>query len=120
MVSRRPFNLKKVSRRPEMVSHRPSSKKRFAIDRFWLPVVQKRFSVPKTTFFDLIVIECGITGHCSHTCFLRFRGENLLSNQIFFKLVYLLNHLTVFCNFLHDGRKPLGEETEYALVVIRG
>ena len=68
------------------------------------------------------VIGCGITGHCSHTWFLRFRGENLSANQIarFFKLVYLLNHLTVFCNFLHDGRKPLGEETEYALVVIRG
>ena len=68
------------------------------------------------------VIGCGITGHCSHTLFLRFRGENHLVNQIarFFKLVYLLNHLTVFCNFLHDGRKPFGEETEYALVVIRG
>ena len=25
-----------------------------------------------------------------------------------------------FCNFLHDGREPLGEETEYDLVVIRG
>ena len=43
-------------------------------------------------------------------------------NQIarFFKLVYLLNRLTVFCNFLHDGRKPLGDETEYVLVVARG
>ena len=60
MVSHQPFNLKKVSHRPEMVSHRPSSKKRFAIDRFWLPVVQKRFSVPKTTFFDLVVTASGI------------------------------------------------------------
>ena len=43
-------------------------------------------------------------------------------NQIarFFKLVCLLNRLTVFCNFLHDGRKPLGDETEYVLVVARG
>ena len=68
------------------------------------------------------VIGCGITRPCSHTWFLRFGDENLSANQIvrFFKLVYLLNHLTVFCNFLHDGRKPLGEETEYALVVTFG
>ena len=39
---------------------------------------------------------------------------------LLFELVYLLNRLTVFCNFLHDGRRPLGEETEYALIVIRG
>ena len=47
---------------------------------------------------------------------------HFLANQMarLFKLVYLLSRLTVFCNFLHDGRKPLGEETEYALVVIRG
>ena len=46
----------------------------------------------------------------------------LLANQIalLFKLVYLLNRLAIFCNFLHDGRKPLGEETEYVLVVIKG
>ena len=38
-----------------MVSRRPINLKKFSVDLFWLSVVLKRFSVPKTTFFDLAV-----------------------------------------------------------------
>ena len=45
MVSWRLINLKRFS----------VDQKWVAVDLFWLSVVLKRFSVPKTTFFDLVV-----------------------------------------------------------------
>ena len=62
-----------------MVSRRPINLKKFSVNLFWLSVVLKRFSVPKTTFFDLVV--CGARSCLDMYSFIP-QGLKLLSQMV--------------------------------------